>query len=124
MNIYNAIMKAADHIEKNPTEFAWHSCVVPSIPHCGTPGCALGWIGSFMQAETISCVAIAMNCGGELSFYNRMDELEDHYGWTRNASDCARALRKYAEKYHATDKPERTDFIPTEIRALFNTVQA
>lgn len=46
--IRQAILQAADHIEKNPCDFNFYSV---DKPECGTPGCALGWIGVFMGIE-------------------------------------------------------------------------
>ena len=48
MNVYEAIVKAAWAIENHPQEFDFNSQVYPPGPGCGTPGCALGWIGTFL----------------------------------------------------------------------------
>lgn len=45
MNIYDAIMKAADTIEKRPDLYQF---MANDIPDCGSPGCLLGWIGHHM----------------------------------------------------------------------------
>ena len=50
--VYEAIMLAADHIERNPADFNFMSI---GIPDCGTPGCALGWIGSFGGLTKSEC---------------------------------------------------------------------
>ena len=47
MNVREAILAAADHIETYPKKFSFASVEVPSRRSCGTPGCALGWIGHF-----------------------------------------------------------------------------
>ena len=136
MNIYNAILAAADHIERNPEEFSFGSIIIPKEP-CGSPGCALGWIGHFADAarphsRSISCVAandiydekmrrllrlenplLGITHG---EFYARMDALAGSYDWRREAPTCARALRLYAKKYHA---PARND-----ARALYERINS
>lgn len=122
MNIYNAIMKAADHIERNPGEFRFSSIGLPKGIGCGAPGCALGWIGFFAGVahktfDTISLVAtngvserpgvsplLSIDQG---TFYKRMNELAS--GWTFDSSECAKGLRLYAAKYHAADARDDGD---------------
>jgi hypothetical protein len=136
MEIYDAIMKAADHIERNPALFRFESVYIPG--DCGTPGCALGLIGYFLG---ISEDRAAQECGGthtvphiavqylktswidlfrhdesSSEFYRRMAELTDTL-WKSSADKCAKALRLYAAKYHA---PQRTG-IPAIIREIFTT---
>lgn len=126
MNIYNAIMKAADHIERNPQEFSFVSVVIPKEP-CGSPGCALGWIGHFAGAarphtRSISCVAANETYDEETrrllrlespllgitqaEFYERMKDASGSHDWRYSAPHCAVALRLYAEKYHGEEKPK------------------
>lgn len=126
MNIYNAILKAADHIEGHPTEFKWMSVEVPKSPECGTPGCALGWIGTFaaVGANKYGYDGISLVAAGheddisdqywlgkpllgitQAEFYVRMNELFKDHGWKHNAAVCAKTLRAYAEKYHGQQKP-------------------
>lgn len=110
MSIYNAIMKAADYIECHPKKFDFNEI---AIPHCGSPGCALGWIGYFLGIQgTIEGVC---NAGiSDSHFYTAMDDLvgdnpaRDEYGlkvtwgpWHKDAAICARGMRLYAAKYHA-----------------------
>jgi hypothetical protein len=49
MNIYNAIMKAADQVETHPESFDFWVNDIPE--RCGSPGCALGWIGFYLGLE-------------------------------------------------------------------------
>lgn len=109
MNIYDAIMKAADHIERNPSEFRFLRSAVPSAPFCGSPGCALGWIGVFSASKAIDsgdvaqqvlCVPNEDGLSSELTFYNRMNDLLSDTNWIRHADLCARGMRLYAKKYH------------------------
>jgi hypothetical protein len=122
MNVYEAIMLAANLIEQRPREFNFYSTSVPDGPGCGTPGCALGWIGAFLPDEQISIeygpnfmhpcitgVARKMGMRECPEFYERMNELNkgiEGY-WTKDAKICAEILRLYAAKYHAPAK--RTD---------------
>jgi len=116
MNVYEAIMKAADHIERHPNEFMFTAAFCPEKPGCGSPGCALGWIGAFMGLGARGFMEVAMRLTGERfstaddTFYGRMNNLNGkRVDWRKNPDKCARALRLYAAKYHAPAKPRRTD---------------
>lgn len=129
---HQAFMLAADHIEGNPKEFNFASRRQPSALDCGTPGCALGWIGYFMHTDPKPVVIddrlysyfdynqIGERCGFvraswvgltrpedfEEVFYGRMDELHANRGgldWRESAQVCADMLRKYAETYHPVE---------------------
>ena len=114
MDIYSAIMKAADHIEQHPELFNFDNV---RIPECGTPGCALGWIGHFLGiriGEVINRVASHPNLRAapipvdELVFYQRMDGIErkaSGVNWMINPVACARYMRVYADKYHKPATP-------------------
>lgn len=123
MEIYNAIMAASDQIEQRPESFDFHSMSVPN--NCGTPGCALGWIGVFLQVRkhpyrsedysNLNEIGHRMGIAGDdpdAEFYCRMDELmglprlglRERWGygpWSDNSRACASTLRRYAAKYHA-----------------------
>jgi len=116
MEIRQAILKAADSIEKYPNLFDFDSTKDPSHD-CGTPGCAIGWIAHHLNIQewtdtgtVYSHLSITNDYGH--SFYKRMHSLA--YGWTANADACANVLRKYADKYH----PEHTG-IPENIKQIF-----
>lgn len=100
LNVYDAIMAAADHIEKNPAQFVFTKSDTPRS--CGSPGCALGWIGYFGNLGRDSN-EVARRLGlGEMHFYNWMGISTLHEGfWTRDASVCATGLRRFAEKHFA-----------------------
>lgn len=146
MNIYDAIMKAADQIEEAPASFNFMSTRIPD--RCGSPGCALGWIGLFAGrpkgVQWWSFAAVATHVLGlpdSTDFYHRMDDLTpfvrrltgESWQWRDNAKDCARNLRLYANKYHAVDPVEIDDTkiepakpvitgIPKTVRAIFTEV--
>jgi len=136
-DVYTAIMKAADHIEKYPKDFVFLESQVPwgnnfsrESVTCGTPGCALGWIGAYLNegkvtrklynfAQVPFFLGLAMVTGEAVcQFYSRMDELVDHDGWRQRASLCAHGLRLYAAKYHAP-KVEATVPLPASVQAIF-----
>lgn len=117
MNIRQAILLAADHIERNPQLFKFEKVRVPR--DCGTPGCALGWIGYFMRLtipfvgyeNTSTDVAIAMGLPerhgkGAFTnsgiFYDRMDSLRETT-WMRCPMECAKTLRAYANRFHPAE---------------------
>ena len=129
--VYQAIVNAADHIERNPAAFDFMSV---GIPDCDTPGCALGWIGSFGGLTKSACgfsdaatdllrlEPEPLDGGGitrsnDFTFYNRMDALCGNKVWRKAAHVCAATLRKYAEKYHA---PAKRDLIPASVREIFD----
>lgn len=116
MNVYEAIMKAADHIEKNPGDFDFGNFRVPG---CGTPGCALGWIGVYAGigagASVHHVVEKQLLRNGD--FYENMRGLIGG-GWHDDAKQCARGLRLYAERYHAHEKPKPT---PPDWNAMAST---
>jgi hypothetical protein len=116
MEIRDAILRAADHIERHPQDFNFGSV---SIPVCGTPGCALGWISAYcdfprgehgfskccdlLGLEPEFQTGIKLDAGAfkdqSFTFYNRMKKLGGS-SWCSNAINCAEALRLYADKYH------------------------
>jgi len=112
--MYDAIMKAADQIETNPETFSFSATRIPG-KDCGTPGCALGWIGHFSGGNRkLSFLSVPPQLGldgydGDGDFYYRMKVLcrgGDSSAWKFSASKCAETLRLYAEKYHAPEKPQ------------------
>lgn len=126
MDVYSAVMKAADHIERNPGDFDFKSGSVPE--RCGTPGCALGWIGYFAKVRDkwLGCGGVVPGYLGlspeahplygrglvahqTFAFYNRMDAAYGSHEWTYSAPECAKAMRLYAAKYLAPPAP-RYDF--------------
>lgn len=117
MDIYTAVMKAADHIERNPHEFEFTTTRTPGGPGCGTPGCALGWTACFAgvrdyfadgrPVNEVETIAVRLGCKGSGEFYDRMRPLTPN--WITDAALCAKAMRLYAAKYLAKPEP-RYDF--------------
>lgn len=111
MNIREAILAAAGHIERNPREFDFFSVVTPSGRGCGTPGCAVGWIAACYGAPSyfdgkrirIRDQSKALLGVGPETFYSRLDVFNEDWKW--HADKCARALRLYADKYHPATEP-------------------
>lgn len=124
-SIYSAILKAADHIERKPQLFDFERIPIPS--RCGTPGCALGWIGWFygrqrcMEADEgydgVGAVAVIMGLKAGFDFYARMEALTGGFEWMRDAKECARVMRLYAEKYHGHEKPHPTSELVADLMA-------
>ena len=116
MEIRDAILKAADHIERNPGLFSFIASHIPS--DCGTPGCAVGWINYFGgHARRAGGVINSSPLGvDETSFYHRMNRLG--FGWMHAAASAAQGLRAYADKYHPAAKPP-LDRAYAKFRAAF-----
>ena len=120
MDIREAILKAADHIERFPLQFNYWSHDRPD--GCGTPGCALGWIGVFAGvantdvADTCAYIdAVEEKTGiSALPFYYAMADLV--FGWNEDGISCAMALRLYADKYHPAAKQD----LPASVRHIFD----
>jgi hypothetical protein len=121
MNIRDAILKAADHIERHPSEFNFIIPSIPAGPGCGSPGCALGWIGSFagMRGHYTDVAGKILGAENPIAFYELLTEAEGvkrvahcdpgtywtHGQWWLNAPACAAALRLYADKHHPAAVP-------------------
>jgi hypothetical protein len=109
MNIYNAIMAAANRIEAYPEKFDFWNNDIPQS--CGSPGCALGWIGFYLglrdkRSHAQSVVSRVLGTDAA-SFYQSLTDLcgdRSWFGpadWKKNPAVCAKVLRLYAEEYHA-----------------------
>ena len=133
MNIRTAMYKAADSIEQNPDLFGFMENGRPD-PDCGTPGCALGWVGYHLNivskympnptAKALGCpreVLITPKPREEFGFFSRMDVFSrtHNYDWRHCAPDCAKALRLYADKFHPQVIPDNvlSIFKPEKIAA-------
>ena len=120
MNLREAILKTADLIERDPGMWNYD---YPFIPPCGSPGCALGFIGMFMGYQDGDCVGIVSRdvLGvGELEFYGRMNALEQGCDWMKFPHIAVDCLRHYADTYH----PKTRVGIPADVRAIFERVAA
>jgi hypothetical protein len=115
MNVREAILKAAGHIEANPEQFNYYLC---RVPECGTPGCAIGWIGHFAGCDRGKSIYRVEEVTGvsNFKFYMRMSEISRD--WKRDGEACAEVLRLYADKYHPAPKVEHFG-IPDSVRAIF-----
>lgn len=111
MDVYNAILKAADQIEKYPDHFHFIENRVPRT--CDSPGCAIGWIAHFANTRANGYTDASQEMFGMSpeGFYQRMTEVEGRGPywtsgrWPHNAVKCASTLRLYAAKFHAPAEP-------------------
>lgn len=114
MNLYNAIMKAADHIERDPESYNFGRI---HVPDCGTQGCMLGWIGFYAGVTVGSDVLTkvghdllheAGNRHSDLSFYDKLGNQR----YTQDVRAAVSGLRLYAETYWSHQKPKAaSDFV-------------
>lgn len=106
MDIYSAIMKAADHISAEPFDYNYGR----TRHYCGTPCCVVGWIGVFsgeteeqmwecLEPRTTRLIGV-----GYRVFDERMNNLAP--GWKTSAELAAHGARLYAAKYHAPVTPD------------------
>jgi hypothetical protein len=141
-NVYSAIMKAADHIERHPDQFVFLTPWVPTN-YIDDVGCALGWIGAFAgmpeknpqtqqwnshhevaadvldldrtERDVLRIGSGGPSVSGSEIFYARLNRFVGSSQWRRDAQLCATALRCYAERYH---KP-----LPDAVVQIFNQEQ-
>lgn len=123
--IRTAILRAADHIARNPNDFNWKSVHVGG---CGTPACAVGWIGAFLgipatgkypngapYKENIETVAKAVGVHN-MDFYRRMRGIDKD--WRTEHARIAPALRAYADKYFPAEVIADPTHIPCSAQFL------
>lgn len=106
MSIRNAILAAADHIERNSGTFNFMAGVVPH--DCKSPGCAIGWVAHFAGSARLGYSEACTEIFGfhRHDFYRRLSDLTGDEGkllgkWSKDAMTCALGLRLYADKFHA-----------------------
>ncbi len=119
MNTFEAINRAADHIEQNPALYSFTHARTPSRS-CPL-GCMLGRIGEMLQVAPGTDVAkVARDYLGvpEGAFYERIWNLMDcPRTGSRALNDVARvpaAMRAYAKRYHGRAG------IPGSVRDIFS----
>lgn len=146
MNLYYAIIAAAEQIERDPGSFKFNVVDIPK-DECGSPGCALGWIAFFADFTvpanhdpdfTFSPVGVFARdfmkvpsergeSLSEMAFYGRMDRLNDQWetgtSWIDSPQQAAQTLRLYAEKYHSHEKRRPTSELVADLMAKVNGVK-
>jgi len=134
--IREAILKAADHIERHPSAFDFMTTEVPG--DCGSIGCVIGWIAFFHPQFAKRTCHVHELCRAMLgiegptelwsaTFYTRLYEIDEAEGlafvdlntWRHNACRVPITLRKYADKYH----PARA-VMPQSVREIFKPEEA
>jgi hypothetical protein len=125
MNVYEAIMRAGDHIERHPDLFKFSRFCIPKR---GSPGCALGWIGHFAGMEAAYTGAgmrvpkEVLGLDGDTTFYQLMGKLSGGGGWRYDAEICARTLRAYAAKHHKPTTRTDSEFVAALVSRLTQPV--
>ena len=123
MNLRQAILNTARVFETRPELFQF---TFPGVPHCGTPGCALGVIGAFLDfkegtlAGEVAARLIPTDSTrpSEKLFYDRMDDLVG-LKWIESPELCAQGLRLYADKYHPPEFHELDLYDDDEFDRIF-----
>jgi hypothetical protein len=125
MNIRQAVLKAADHIERNPHLYEFYR---NEVPECGTPGCMLGWIGHFLGVKGSVgyevCPAMGLGEGQDGFIRNGIHELAVEESkrtnqWANYAGDAktaARLMRLWVDRHHPA---ESRALIPESVRRIF-----
>lgn len=125
-NIYTAIMRAADHIEKNPHLYAF--CGAVATPREGERGCMIGRI-AFLAGERPGQCCGSSGTDSEVcerilgvtapQFFERA--LDIYYqlgldGTFNNPRAAVAILHEYARRYHSDSKPG----LPASVLGIFN----
>ena len=97
LSLYEAVMHAADHIERQPHDYDFEK---PLIPKSGGPASALAWIHVYSGIKGLGPAgrtADSINLFGvnEDEFCKRMNEAVGPQ-WQEEASVCASGLRLFA----------------------------
>lgn len=116
---YDACMLAADQIEKHPDGYSFASVKIPWGRDCGSPGCALGWIGCFLgltsrmglfddRANDTHCIMRTEEVIGigSIDFYRWMDRQPAIPRWRWNPQQCAAGLRLFAKQFETAQPVE------------------
>lgn len=124
MELRQAILKAADQIERNPDVFNYWKT---SVPPCGSPGCAIGLVAAHLGFR--EGLYVSMNCHRILgvdshTFYARMGDaatsIDAAKVWMHYPLLAAQSLRLYADKYHPQEGIEEIRAIPDAVRHIFD----
>lgn len=118
VDIRQAILNAADLIEKSPDRYDFYS---NDKPGCGTPGCMLGWIGHFMGVPAsrgvlpyTAAVSRALGFEGASAHHEFVSQLLDvchplSLHPLIGKHEVSKSLRLYADKYHPAEAKASTD---------------
>ena len=129
MNIDEAILKAADHIERHPGSYLYTQGMVmrgkEGYGPGGYPSCMLARIGEYAGAATgTSHLQIAARLLGYVD--GDVDFLKDIAAAGIDSYDDVKAipaaLRKYAKKYEGIPVPVRDIFNPAQFQKQFDEV--
>jgi hypothetical protein len=132
ISIYNAILAAADTIERNPRLYVFQANLVPK---CGTPGCLIGHIGaqlghtgqSIYDGDTWTSIGLdpinRHSLLDQMGYYDFRFKTEEgrsfaKFAVTEDAPLAAAFLRYFAQRF----KPAHTG-IPSIVRAIFTESQ-
>lgn len=124
MNIRQALLAAADQIERDPRSYHYVSNRAPS---CDTPACMLGWTGHFLGVPALDFddgsygsymyrTAARLGLASMDTFLDRCTVLQEERGRHRTqlwdfSEDAVQVLRLYADRYHPA--------LPASVRAIF-----
>ena len=108
MNVRQAILAAASHIERNPDQYKFHA---NGKPACGTPGCLMGWIGVYAGVAKSSHsymndtkAALGFDYQDITQFWSNKINSVPHNDWMRlsmfqvRADAAAELLRVFADE--------------------------
>lgn len=129
MNVYSAIMKAADHVEREPSLYEFRNV---RVPDCGSPGCMLGWIGYFLGirpgtliqsycSPQVATPAKLLGLKSQTDFYQRLNDFGLDGSYVRDHKFAARVMRLYAEKYHSGESSAEDAAFKRFLTAALNT---
>lgn len=123
MNIYDAMMKAADYIESNPNALNIYNIMIP-LDKNGA-GCALGWTGYFLGLtdrvyNNVHPLLGVKDPNSSREYFERMNALQGKEPgvWFHDSARCARTMRLYASKYHALTRRTDSELVAALMRKI------
>jgi len=119
MNIREAMLKAADHIEQQPQSYNFRSVESPA---CGAPGCMWGWVGHYLGVKKKRAEAYSSSVTEAVGHHwSNIANFGDRHGLDprRCAADAAKTLRLFADAEFPAEAPKPRG-IPDSVRAIFD----
>lgn len=125
MNIRQAILKAADQIERDPGSYRWWTF---DQQPCGTPMCMFGWIGHFMGMpvgvwNTDVAKQIGLRFTDELYEFVTGPSPDRDWRKVMKTDVVAASMRRFADARYPAPAESREP-IPASVMAIFSMSNA
>lgn len=126
MEVREALLKTATLFTDHPEVFNFKEVQIPG--NCGSPGCALGYIGFFLGMtgdDQFISGSVCEALGIESTFiFESLTKVYGNRDWYDSAAKCAEALRMYADVHHPEIKKTTRKDMPEKVRKIFDKIFA